>query len=47
MSDIGYQMSNVTNDNMSQKNDICDISDGKNNTSNLLKGRWLELSNPI
>jgi hypothetical protein len=47
MSDIGYQMSNVTNDNMSQKNDISDISDGKNNISNLIKGRWLELSHPI
>lgn len=47
MSDIICQMSNVTNDNMSQKNDISDISDGKNNTSNLLKGRWLELSYPI
>ena len=47
MSNIVYQMSNVINVNMSQNSDISDISDGRYNTTQLIKGRWLELSYPI
>jgi len=47
MSDIGCKVSSVTSVTSVNNNDTYDTYDTMGNESNLIKGRWLELSQPI